>query len=163
MSYRHAGATADSLREVSLELPAGSITGLVGASEAGKSTLCLVAAGLAPRVIKGTLRGRITLDGADLAGAAAEPPPRAGVVLGLQHPAGQLSLVADSVFEEVAFGPSNLGVDRGELLDRVAGALDQVGIAELAAPRSASLVGWTATTRGHRGATGDAAQLPHPR
>lgn len=129
VSYRHAGATADSLYDVSLELPAGRITGLVGASEAGKSTLCLVAAGLAPRVIGGFLRGRISLDGTDL---PAVPGSHAPVVIGLQDPSGQLSMVCDTVFEEVAFGPSNLGVHRDELLERVARALDRTGIADLA-------------------------------
>jgi len=36
--------------------------GLVGASEAGKTTLCLVASGLAPRIVGGTLRGRVLLE-----------------------------------------------------------------------------------------------------
>jgi energy-coupling factor transport system ATP-binding protein len=63
VSYRYAGATRPSLRDVSLELGDGEVLGLVGASEAGKTTLCLVASGLAPRTIGGRLIGRLLLDG----------------------------------------------------------------------------------------------------
>ena len=54
------------------------------------------------------------------------------VVTGLQDPAGQLSLIADSVFGEVAFGPANLGLERAEVMARVESALARVGIEELA-------------------------------
>jgi energy-coupling factor transporter ATP-binding protein EcfA2 len=73
----------------------------------------------------------VTVDGVDL---ATLPTHRTAerVVLGVQDPAGQLSMVADSVYEEVAFGPANLAVPHGELIERVEGALERVGIADLA-------------------------------
>ncbi len=40
------------------------------------------------------------------------------VVTGIQDPAGQLSLIAETVFEEVAFGPANLGLPRDEVIER---------------------------------------------
>jgi energy-coupling factor transporter ATP-binding protein EcfA2 len=131
VSYRHAGANRDSLHGVDLELVAGTVTGLTGPAEAGKSTLCLVAGGLAPRVLGGRLVGHVTLDGRDVTGW---PMHRLAeqVVTGLQDPAGQLSLIADSVFAEVAFGPANLGLERAEVMARVASALARVGIEELA-------------------------------
>ena len=67
VTYRYAGAPRPSLHDVSLELRGGEVLGLVGASEAGKTTLCLVASGLAPRTVGGTLTGRLLLDGADTA------------------------------------------------------------------------------------------------
>ena len=66
--YRHAGAPGPSLRGIDLELRDGEVVGLVGPNDAGKTTLCLVMAGLAPRVIGGTLRGRLLLDGEDAVG-----------------------------------------------------------------------------------------------
>ena len=65
ITYRYPGAGHDSLHGVSLELFGGRITGLVGPSGAGKSTLCLVAGGLAPRVIGGRLAGDVHVDGDD--------------------------------------------------------------------------------------------------
>src|SRR5947207_6939329 len=104
VSYRYAGATRLSLREVSLTLGEGEVLGVVGRSEAGKSTLCLVASGLAPRTLGGTLRGRVLLDGADSSGRAMHEMAR-DVAIGFQNPGTQLSGVATTVYEEVAFGP----------------------------------------------------------
>ena len=71
VSYRYAGAARTSLNEVSLELADGEVVGVVGASEAGKTTICLVASGLAPRSIGGTLTGRVLIDGKPIADADA--------------------------------------------------------------------------------------------
>ena len=130
VSYRYPGAKGDSLHGIELELAAGRIIGLAGPAEAGKSTLCLVAGGLAPRVVGGLLVGHITLDGRDVTGW---PMHRLAeqVVTGLQDPAGQLSLIADSVFDEVALGPANLGLERAEIMARAESALSRVGIEAL--------------------------------
>ena len=57
-TYRYAGARHDALAGVDVELGAGSVLGVVGPNEAGKSTLCLVAAGLAPVVSAADSPGR---------------------------------------------------------------------------------------------------------
>lgn len=131
VGYRYAGATRPSLLDIDLELPNGSVVGLVGASEAGKTTLCLVASGLAPRIVGGQVRGTISLDGEDV---DAWPMHRLSqrIGIGFQNPATQLSQVASTVFEEVAFGPMNLGVDRSDVVDGTWAALDSLGIEELA-------------------------------
>lgn len=130
VSYRYPGARRPSLREVSLDLPDGEVVGLVGASEAGKTTLCLVASGLAPHVVGGTLRGRVLLDGEDLGGAHMHELA-ARVTIAFQNPSTQLSGVATTVFEEVAFGPMNLGVPRNDLLERTWSALEALRITPL--------------------------------
>ncbi len=131
VSYRYPGATHDSLHAISMELADGTITGLAGPADAGKSTLCLVVGGLAPRVIGGSLIGDISCDGVDIASWPMHRLSEA-VVTGLQDPGGQLSLIADSVIEEVAFGPANLGLPRDEVLTRSREALELVGVAGLA-------------------------------
>jgi energy-coupling factor transport system ATP-binding protein len=131
VSYRYAGARQPSLRGVSLDLADGEVLGLVGASEAGKTTLCLVAAGLAPRVVGGSLRGRVLLDGKDLAESQMHELS-ARLSIAFENPATQLSGVTDTVFEEVAFGPMNLGLPRDELLERTWEALAALRIDGLA-------------------------------
>jgi energy-coupling factor transporter ATP-binding protein EcfA2 len=53
------------------------------------------------------------------------------VVTGLQEPAGQLSLVAETVFGEIAFGPANLGLPRDDVIERTQQALSLLGIEAL--------------------------------
>ena len=68
VSYRYAGYAKAVLHDIDLTLADGEIVGLVGPNEAGKSTLCLVAAGLAPASIGGALTGTLTIDGEPMAG-----------------------------------------------------------------------------------------------
>jgi energy-coupling factor transport system ATP-binding protein len=140
VSYRYAGAASPALRGFDLELANGEVVGLTGASESGKSTVCLVASGLAPRTIKGTLRGTLLLDGADVNGAPMHVLA-ASVGICFQDPAAQLSGVCGSVFEEVAFTPMNLGLGRDEIIERTYTALSAMGIEELAARDPARLSG----------------------
>jgi energy-coupling factor transport system ATP-binding protein len=131
VSYRYPAASRRALSEVELELADGEVLGLVGAGEAGKSTLCLVASGLAPRSIGGTLTGRLEIDGHDTAGRPIHELA-ATVGISFQNPNTQLSQVADTVFEEVAFGAMNLGVARDEVADRTWSALEALEVESLA-------------------------------
>jgi energy-coupling factor transporter ATP-binding protein EcfA2 len=140
VSYRYAGAVRPSLSEVSLSLPDGAVVGVAGPSEAGKTTLCLVASGLAPRTVGGTLTGTVLLDGQD----AAPLPIHAlagRIGIAFANPATQLSGVAETVYEEVAFGPMNLGMPRDEVIRRTEGAMEALRIESLAARDPARLSG----------------------
>jgi energy-coupling factor transporter ATP-binding protein EcfA2 len=131
IGYRYAGTGRPSLLDVDLDLAVGEVVGVAGASESGKTTLCLVAAGIAPRTIGGRIRGTLTIDGAVVDDW---PMHRMSEQVGIafQNPSSQLSQVAATVFEEVAFGPMNLGVPRDAIVDRTWGALEQLGIDGLA-------------------------------
>jgi energy-coupling factor transport system ATP-binding protein len=131
IGYRYAGYATPVLHDVDLTLADGEIVGVVGANESGKSTLGLVVSGLAPGSIGGGLTGRLTIDGADMAGRPLhEFSTRVGI--GFQNPATQLSGVTGSVFEEVALGPMNLGLTTRETVDRTKQALAMLGIESLA-------------------------------
>lgn len=132
VTYRYAGALRPSLIDVTLELHDGEVLGVVGAGEAGKSTLCLVASGLAPRTIGGVLAGRLLLDGTDIASRPMHELAT-DVAIGFQNPGTQLSGVAATVYEEVAFGPMNLGIPRDAVIERTEAALESLGIEALCA------------------------------
>jgi energy-coupling factor transport system ATP-binding protein len=140
VSYRYAGARRAALREVDLTLRDGEVVGLVGPSEAGKSTLCLVVSGLAPRTVGGTLSGRLLVDGGDMAG---HPMHELATLVGIgfQNSATQLSGVAGTVYEEVAFGPMNLGRLRAEVIGQTEAALAALHIEQLADRDPARLSG----------------------
>jgi energy-coupling factor transport system ATP-binding protein len=131
VSYRYAGYAKSVLHDIDLTLADGEIVGVVGANEAGKSTLCLVASGLAPGSIGGGLTGTLQIDGESMAGRPLhEFATRVGI--GFQNPTTQLSGVTGSVFEEVALGPMNLGLPARETITRARAALETLGITELA-------------------------------
>lgn len=131
-TYRYAGATRVALDNVSLDVLPGRVTGVVGATESGKSTLCLVASGLAPGSIGGKLEGSVVIDGVDTRTMPShEAPQKCGVLF--QNPTTQLSGTAQTVWEEVAFGPRNLGLTIHEIVERVSWALAITRIEPLAA------------------------------
>ena len=125
------GTDHEALRDVSLEIDAGSILAVAGRNGAGKSTLCLTAAGVLPRIVRASARGWVSVGGtvAMAAGRAGEP---VFVGLVLADPAAGLSGARASVREEVAFGLENLGVPRGEMDARIDRALAALGIEALA-------------------------------
>ena len=131
VGYRYAGAEQPSLHDIDLELRDGEVVGLVGTSESGKTTLCLVACGLAPRTVGGRLYGRVLLDGADIEPLAMDQLA-ARIGIAFASPATQLSGVAATVYEEVAFGPMNLALPLAEVIERTAGALAALRIEGLA-------------------------------
>lgn len=128
VTYRYAGAAIPSIVDVSLSLGPGDVVGLTGATEAGKTTVCLVAAGLAPRSIGGHLDGAATIDGRSLAGLTAGELPS---LIGIAFATTQLSGMCSTVYEEVAFGPMNLGIPRADVMARTEAALSEVGLADL--------------------------------
>ena len=140
VGYRYAGASAAALVSIDLRLEPGRVVGLVGANESGKSTLCLVVAGLAPGVIGGRLDGSVRVDGVETATMRPhELAQRCGLLF--QNAATQLSNTTSTVFEEVAFGPCNLGLPAAEVVGRVWWALRTAGIEPLAPRDPARLSG----------------------
>src|SRR5512138_79922 len=110
---------------VSFEVREGMCAAITGASGSGTTTLCMAAAGLAPRLTGGSIEGRITVGGRDV---QAEPPGALADLLGvgLEDPAGQL--FNPTVADEVAWGLENLGIPPAEMPERIARALDLVNL-----------------------------------
>lgn len=140
VTYRYAGYAKPVLHDVDLALRDGEIVGLVGGNEAGKSTICLVASGLAPLSIGGELRGEVVIDGTPTTALRVHQLAE-HVVIGFQNPATQRSGVTATVFEEVALGPMNLGLPVAETLARTRRALARLRIEHLADRDPARLSG----------------------
>ena len=122
LSYRYPDGT-DALRDVSFAVAEGARVGLVGPNGAGKSTLLLHLNGLLPETLPP--EPAVTVLGMPVAAAQAATV-RARVGLLFQDPDDQL--FCPTVWEDVAFGPQQLGLRGAALSDRVAQALRQVGL-----------------------------------
>jgi energy-coupling factor transporter ATP-binding protein EcfA2 len=139
-SYRYPGAARPAIREVELAVAAGEVVGVAGANDAGKSTLCLVASGLAPASMGGELTGEVLVAGESIRGQRPhELAGRTGIAF--QDPTTQRSGVTGSVFEEVAFGPVNLGWTVGDSVASAREALLTLGLEGLAERHPARLSG----------------------
>jgi energy-coupling factor transport system ATP-binding protein len=130
LTYTYPGSSSPALKEVTFQVETGQLLALIGANEAGKSSLCLALAGLLSSLFHGQIQGTVTVCGMDT--QQHSPGQFAGRVgLVLQNPINQFSGMRYTVYEEVAFGLENLGVPRGEMSARIENALEQVALADL--------------------------------
>lgn len=130
ISYAYPDAEHFALEHVNLDVAAGEIVGVVGASGAGKTTLAKIIAGFIPHVDGGELSGTVTVDGADVAGLKlADAVAKVGLVI--QNPFNQISGAKYTVRDEIAFGLENLGVPRAEMAQRVDAAAELLRISQL--------------------------------
>lgn len=111
---------ADVLQNVSLQIHPGDRVGLIGANGAGKTSLFLSICGILQPI-----SGQITLFNRPI--LPGEFHPEIGLVF--QNPNDQL--FSASVWDDVAFGPQNMGLSGSELGDRVRTALDLTGVQDL--------------------------------
>lgn len=141
VTFRYAGVDAPALAGVSLTVAEGTICWLYGSPGAGASTLLLAAAGLAPRFTGGSITGRVRLLGADPHAAEGRAALRGRVAYIGAVPDLQLSGVAGTVWEEVAFGPANLRWPVERIRAAVEDAAGRLGIEHLLGRRPSALSG----------------------
>jgi len=110
----------EALKGISFRIEHGVAVALVGANGAGKSTLLLHLNGYLP-----TTRGEVRIGDSALTRETA-PMVRRAVGMVFQDPDDQLFM--PTVAEDVAFGPLNAGLPADQVEDRVAMALERVGM-----------------------------------
>ena len=110
------------LNDVSLEIAKGEIVAIIGHTGSGKSTLV--------QHLNGLLKpdkGQATIDDIDITAKGAQAKAaRQQVGMVFQYPEHQL--FAETVFEDIAFGPRNKGVPEEEIAKEVREAMEFVGL-----------------------------------
>ncbi|MBQ7959827.1 MAG: energy-coupling factor transporter ATPase [Clostridia bacterium] len=110
------------VKGINLELKRGEFVGLIGHTGSGKSTLVQLIAGLTKPTA-----GTIEVDGKTLFKKGTDMRKlRFGIGLVMQYP--EYQLFEETVFKDIAFGPSNMGLSSEEITRRVHFAADLVGI-----------------------------------
>ena len=110
------------VKDVNIEIEEGELVGIIGHTGSGKSTLIQHLNGL----IKPT-SGKIFIDGADIHDKDIKlRDVRFKVGLVFQYP--EYQIFEETVYKDIAFGPTNMGLDEGEIDKRVRETAKLVGI-----------------------------------
>ena len=125
VSYTYSKGTPfeiKALDDVSLNIRTGTVTGIIGHTGSGKSTMVQLFNGLTR-----PMEGRILLDGVDIW----EKPKEIGKIrfrvgLVMQYP--EYQLFEETVEADIAYGPRNMGLDEDEIRRRVVEAARFVGL-----------------------------------
>ena len=114
----------EALAHVNLKIEKGLMTGIIGHTGCGKSTML--------RMFNGLLKpdsGKILLDGKDIWAKPKEiAKVRFNVGLVMQYP--EYQLFDETVRADIAYGPRNMGLDENEIARRVEEAAFFAGISE---------------------------------
>ncbi len=117
VSFKYPGGT-QSLSDIDLEVRRGEFIGILGANGSGKTTLLKVMDGLLK-----DCEGNVRLDGKEIRDLS---PKEIYRKVGLIFQNSDEQLFAPTVFEDVAFGPINMGFSGAEVALRVTRSLKDV-------------------------------------
>ena len=125
LSFRYRTRPELAIENVSFELKQGELLLIAGSSGCGKTTVARCINGLIPRSYRGERTGKVFLYGKEVTEMKI---PEMAQIVGtlLQDPERQI--VASNVYNEIAFGPENLGLPRDEIVERVEQVMKRLNI-----------------------------------
>ena len=130
VTFTYSIGAKPALRNITLEIPAGQICGVVGRAGAGKSTLCALCAGFIPNFYQGAFSGSARIDGQDVVERSVADLVRHVGLVG-SNAFSQISGARFTVYEEIGFALENLGLPREEIAERIEWAIEALQLAEL--------------------------------
>lgn len=130
ISFKYELQEEKTLKDINLHVKEGEFIGLIGKNGAGKTTLCSIIRGIIPDFVQGDISGDIVIDSKNINDIErGEMAELVGFVF--QNPFSQISGIKDTVFEEIAYGLENLGVEREEMKRRVKNVIELLNIEDL--------------------------------
>ena len=129
LTYRYPTSEADVLKDVSFTVKKGELCAIVGANGSGKTTLCNAIRGFVPKFYKGEISGDVLVNGRDV---KEDPDGKNALEIGFvfQNPFTQISGIASTVYEELAYGLENMGVEPEEIRQRIERIMELTKIQE---------------------------------
>ena len=129
LTYRYPTSEADVLKDVSFTVKKGELCAIVGANGSGKTTLCNAIRGFVPKFYKGEISGEVLVNGRDV---KEDPDGKKALEIGFvfQNPFTQISGIASTVYEELAYGLENMGVEPEEIRQRIERIMELTKIQE---------------------------------
>ncbi|MBI9044620.1 MAG: ATP-binding cassette domain-containing protein [Anaerolineaceae bacterium] len=127
LKFRYKGEKKYALDGISLEIPKGEFIVIMGASEAGKSTLATCLNGLIPHYMRGKFVGEVFINGQNTRDVKV---PEMAEHVGIVFQDFEAQLFSTNVELEVAFGPENFAIEREEIRKRIDENLAYVGLEE---------------------------------
>ncbi len=109
------------LENINFSLKSGETLGIIGKTGSGKSTLVQLLSGLIP-----VTHGKILLDENDISSYPSNIPICFKIGLSFQYPETQL--FGKTVFEDIAFGPRNKGIEESKINSLVQEAAEFTGL-----------------------------------
>ena len=130
VNYKYPLEEKQALKNINIEIKKGEFWAVIGKNGSGKTTFCNMLRRFVPDFYKGELTGKITLEDKELKDySQKELVQKIGFVF--QNPFTQISGVKDTVFEEIAYGLENLGLDKEEIISKVEKILKLLEIEKL--------------------------------
>lgn len=117
VTYTYPLAKEPALKKITCSLEKGKFYGVIGENAGGKTTFCNLLRGLIPHFYNGTLEGEVLIDGQEIREIDIDIlSTQIGYIF--QNPFTQISGVRKTVFEEIALGMENLGVDKEDMIKK---------------------------------------------
>lgn len=130
VNYKYPLENKQVLKNINIEIKKGEFWAIIGKNGSGKTTFCNMLRRFVPDFYKGELTGKITLEDKELKDySQKELVQKIGFVF--QNPFTQISGVKDTVFEEIAYGLENLGLEKEEIISKVEKILKLLEIEKL--------------------------------
>lgn len=138
LSYRYPTCPTSAVDSVDLSINEGDFVALIGRSGCGKSTLLRCLTGLIPQASEGEMKGRVEICGLD---TRSQPLSKLATVANIVFQDPEIGFFCSTVEDEIAFGPTNLGLSDEEIKQRIDLALECIGIERLRKRRVVDLSG----------------------